>query len=1011
MTTEPPNVESDSDAPGRPESVEMVTLDPPRRPQSRGSSVSGRDSREGRESEATPSSPASANAVGLPSLPQRQEERRVAVEPVRGRPKTRGPRERPRRRDGADDAAPPDLEPGIPAPLKRLAAWLERAKPVNPQWLSQLSTDDVAVIAATATGEATEHAEASRHSYAHSSGSQRVMNYFRDSTAFQDAKESSRLREALRGLRVYAGGPVALDLMRDIAETLEKEVQSLGSDHGLLHDDPRLVLIKQQVTSSLRAVKEVIGATAYDKDLGERGWPLATLAAGTLVGGLPYAYALFSQPTSWFYLTSLLGAEARTLPLLAGQLFNPALNTAMAFDHVREQRVLWALPALFYSAAAFIQAVAAAHPGNAQDNHNAAEAKHIASFPAFLVAAALVEGVVFAALNHPQVVSSLLHQLRNSLPGAGDKPVTQSLFRQGKLRMDTPSNPQATAEQQEKFARSKRILQNGYKLLETLQAASVQSFIDTSSNQLSATQKTKLQEIKGKQKTGRQLSTEESTFLEQARTRFEQPGAAQQATLAALRHATGELNETLDLSFGGFKETVSLLTPEQQMEKNRIAWMVYTLVGILAAIAVGSVAKTPALLTDYIPYYLTSVSLLYSRKKDPKYTRADLLRTAGVCFGGTALAAPPGLFNAISLADVREGFWDVVTRNSVAEKHPLFLPVAQHTKLHGDHGLVNFSLVTTYNVGATLWAGGRISTWLAERLQKAYEHFNRPGTAITQGETNLIRADPARARAVYEGCLPEQGRALPASVPRPHERLSPDALHRTRQLEAGFNINNTSAAVDLVLSLNATREPTAGAPPGVLNEAVQGVITPAPQPTNDPRALAAVQRTVEAVNLNMDRARAQLSEGGAAVAPNQGQGLNCLILSLLQHATRTYTLPEESMVRTAERLRTELHLGHGMLLPDDPKFVMLVNRINEDYPDAHLNVTVAVPHADGGFIPMRYDNRNANRVLVLQGGHHYEAVTWAAAPRRTRTRSPVAEQPGDSPRQSPIPSIRSGRSR
>jgi hypothetical protein len=163
---------------------------------------------------------------------------------------------------------------------------------------------------------------------------------------------------------------------------------------------------------------------------------------------------------------------------------------------------------------------------------------------------------------------------------------------------------------------------------------------------------------------------------------------------------------------------------------------------------------------------------------------------------------------------------------------------------------------------------------------------------------------------------------------------------------------------------------------------VQGVLTQAPQHTSDPRALQAQNDTIQAVEARMPFAQAQLEQHGARVAWNGGERLNCLILSLLQHATATYTPPNEQMLQTADQLRTQLRLGDGMLYSDDRRFGRLVDRINEIYRDAHLNVTVAIPASGGGFIATNYNSLETNHVLVLQGGLHYQAVTMASRPLR-----------------------------
>jgi hypothetical protein len=162
--------------------------------------------------------------------------------------------------------------------------------------------------------------------------------------------------------------------------------------------------------------------------------------------------------------------------------------------------------------------------------------------------------------------------------------------------------------------------------------------------------------------------------------------------------------------------------------------------------------------------------------------------------------------------------------------------------------------------------------------------------------------------------------------------------------------------------------------------AAQGFYTAPPQYTSDPRAQKAQEDTVQALNERIPAARELLARHGAMVAPNEGQGMNCLILSLLQHATSNYRLPDQRMVDTANQIRADLHLGDGMLLADDPDFKRLVDHINKRHPSAQLNVTVSIPFSAREFVSTGFDNGRPNHVVILQGGSHYEAVTMAPVP-------------------------------
>jgi hypothetical protein len=208
--------------------------------------------------------------------------------------------------------------------------------------------------------------------------------------------------------------------------------------------------------------------------------------------------------------------------------------------------------------------------------------------------------------------------------------------------------------------------------------------------------------------------------------------------------------------------------------------------------------------------------------------------------------------------------------------------------------------------------------------------------------------------------------------------------HVQAQWAAGYDVVNRHLAVQLVNERSAfALQGAAGASMGAPAAVVQGVITAAPRRTSDPRAQRALGVAMTALEEMTAAAREQLRGLGAVVVPNSGTGLNCLIISLLQHATCTYT-GDSGLLAEAQAIRERMQLGHGMLLPDDPHFVRVVDEINRRYPEARLNVTIAMAWEGGRFMPVNnnLDPANTNPVLLLQGSNHYEAVTMRARPDR-----------------------------
>jgi hypothetical protein len=209
------------------------------------------------------------------------------------------------------------------------------------------------------------------------------------------------------------------------------------------------------------------------------------------------------------------------------------------------------------------------------------------------------------------------------------------------------------------------------------------------------------------------------------------------------------------------------------------------------------------------------------------------------------------------------------------------------------------------------------------------------------------------------------------------------------QAAAGYDVVNRHMAVQLVNDLSVfAQQGTADASTAAPITAAQGVITAAPRHTSDARAQQALGDAMAELDVLTAAARYQLWDLGAVVVPNSGAGLNCLIISLLQHATCTYA-DDAGLLGEAQAIRQSLQLGDDMLLPDDPNFARLVVDINRRHPEARLNVTIAQAWERGQFAPVNHnvDLANANPVLLLQGSNHYEAVTmraWPAGGRQQR---------------------------
>ena len=114
------------------------------------------------------------------------------------------------------------------------------------------------------------------------------------------------------------------------------------------------------------------------------------------------------------------------------------------------------------------------------------------------------------------------------------------------------------------------------------------------------------------------------------------------------------------------------------------------------------------------------------------------------------------------------------------------------------------------------------------------------------------------------------------------------------------------------------------------------------------------------------------------VATNYGDGLNCLIISLLQHATGGYQSQHAQLARHYRRRligQFGAQVDGVMLYSDDDAFVALVGWINHDF---HISMNVYLIQVDEHSRPylVPHVNTGANPVVIWDQGGHYEALYW-----------------------------------
>lgn len=167
------------------------------------------------------------------------------------------------------------------------------------------------------------------------------------------------------------------------------------------------------------------------------------------------------------------------------------------------------------------------------------------------------------------------------------------------------------------------------------------------------------------------------------------------------------------------------------------------------------------------------------------------------------------------------------------------------------------------------------------------------------------------------------------------------------------------------------------------NKLVAGSILPTPRSqagtSSGIRATQAIAEERERMAKLMPKVESWMKARNIAIVPNNGDGLNCLIISLLQHATKDYASQHTEM---AGKLRTAVQkkfpdVGNNMLYSDDIVFKSLVNFINKKF-DADMNVLIVQPDENGTPVVLPFNPTGKNDVVIIQQGAHYEAVTMTS---------------------------------
>ncbi|MGA3704709.1 type III effector protein [Ralstonia nicotianae] len=219
-------------------------------------------------------------------------------------------------------------------------------------------------------------------------------------------------------------------------------------------------------------------------------------------------------------------------------------------------------------------------------------------------------------------------------------------------------------------------------------------------------------------------------------------------------------------------------------------------------------------------------------------------------------------------------------------------------------------------------------------------------------------ASPRRSAPVAQA-QPEQRQPAPGRVP------------------GDFDPSAARHALSDVPMLGGEAPADAPAAPAALADAVFQ-----PRPAGDPHAEAVVQqRRMLVGSQGADATHQWLEARGIAAAPNSGAtSMDCLIISLLQHATSRYDAASEpALAREAARYRTALALQHPeilsgdrMLYADEPATGALIKMINETQ-QVSLQLQMVLP-TDDGPVQLPSPKTGHDPVGVVLFGNHFQAL-------------------------------------
>lgn len=233
-------------------------------------------------------------------------------------------------------------------------------------------------------------------------------------------------------------------------------------------------------------------------------------------------------------------------------------------------------------------------------------------------------------------------------------------------------------------------------------------------------------------------------------------------------------------------------------------------------------------------------------------------------------------------------------------------------------------------------------------LPQAFLHASQSKLGLRSGAESIEKANAeALDAAIAESLIPDVPEGLTAAQKFAFESGDPDLIREA---------NDAALAAGIGASLDNAND---------VPKRVREIV---------PADELGVQRSL------VGRLKAWLRSQGFEIKSNNGNRNNCLIISMLQHATGNYYSNHESAAKKYKALLFEWSGGtekhDSPLYSDNVLAEMLIDRINLDYfgdqQERHLRFKIVSPDHEGK--PAVREIGNGQRVAgIIDGAGHYEA--------------------------------------